>query len=292
MFKRVPVLSLLTKVALTAEDHAIGDVMAAANLCHSNAGLLCLLHDRSLLFLAEATPIWPTVCRLRCQAIFAPRAIGSAALFQPERADEAGFASPFRCRVVLPIAPNPQRMGRKTERCGILGVPHAAPVHRLHMHAPERAKRNRTAVRTHAVAIASRPLGLVRLPVLRLPFRLFPARVLQIFRTLAQIPCAHQMARPPHQTCRRKIVFPTVVLRVKSASIPSRNMVRPERVVGLCPGTTRRQGILHCCGEGEMEREKSIRKRCRTRTVNRRTGERPLRDGKIKRVSPLPERRS
>jgi hypothetical protein len=88
-----------------------------------------------------------------------------------------------------PIAPNPQRMGRKTERCGILGVPHAAPVHRLHMHAPERAKRNRTAVCTHAVAITPRPLGLVRLPVLRLPFRLFSGAI------SANLP--HARADPP-----------------------------------------------------------------------------------------------
>jgi hypothetical protein len=145
-------------------------------------------------------------------------------------------ASPvhFVAGLFQPIAPNAQRMRRQTERCGVLGVPHAAEVHRFDMHAPERLKSQRTAVRTHAVAIAPRPLGPVRLRVLRLPFRLLPAQFLQIFRTLAQILRAHQMARPPHQTCRRKIVFPAVVLRVQSASIPRHNMVRPERVVGLC----------------------------------------------------------
>src|SRR6266566_9879307 len=52
------------------------------------------------------------------------------------------------------IAPYAQRMRRKTERCGILGMPHAAPVHRFDMRAPESAKSNRTAIATHAVAIA------------------------------------------------------------------------------------------------------------------------------------------
>ncbi|MGY3496407.1 hypothetical protein [Bradyrhizobium sp. USDA 4502] len=33
------------------------------------------------------------------------------------------------------IAPDPQRIGRKTERRGIPGMPDAAPVHRLDMHA-------------------------------------------------------------------------------------------------------------------------------------------------------------
>ena len=110
----------------------------------------------------------------------------------------------------MPMLASEPRLGQ-TERCGVLGLPHTAEVHRFDMHAPERLKRQRTAVRTHAVAIGPRPLGLVRLPVLRLPFRLFPARFLQIFRTLAQILRAHQMARPAHQTCRRNIVFLAVV---------------------------------------------------------------------------------
>src|SRR5216684_5288261 len=45
------------------------------------------------------------------------------------------------------IAPNAQRMRRKTKHRGILGVPHAAPVHRFDMHAPERPKSNRFAGR-------------------------------------------------------------------------------------------------------------------------------------------------
>jgi hypothetical protein len=99
----------------------------------------------------------------------------------------------------------------------------------------------------------------------------FPARFLQIFRTLAQILRAHQMARPPHQTCRRKNVFAAVVLSFQRASIPGRNMVRPERIVGFCPGTTRCHRRFSQCSrrtsEPEMEREQNIRKMCRTRTV-------------------------
>ena len=113
------------------------------------------------------------------------------------------------------IAPYTQRIGRKTERCGTLGVPNAAPVHLLHMHAPERAKRNRTAVRAHAVAIAPRPLGPVRLPVLRLPSRHFPAQFLQIFRAFARILRALQMARPHHQRCCREVAAVAIVLRVQ-----------------------------------------------------------------------------
>ena len=58
------------------------------------------------------------------------------------------------------------------------------------MHAAERTKRDRSAIRTHAMAIAPLPLWPLRWPVLPLPFRLFPAQFLQIFRTLAQILCS------------------------------------------------------------------------------------------------------
>jgi hypothetical protein len=54
------------------------------------------------------------------------------------------------------IAPDTQRMRRETERCGILGVPHAAKVHRFDIYAPERLKSDWTAVRAYAVAIAWR----------------------------------------------------------------------------------------------------------------------------------------
>ena len=74
------------------------------------------------------------------------------------------------------IAPNAQRMRRKTKRRGILGVPHAAPVHRFDMHAPERPKSNRFAVRAHAVAIARSPLAPLRLHLLALSFRRFLAQ--------------------------------------------------------------------------------------------------------------------
>jgi hypothetical protein len=51
---------------------------------------------------------------------------------EPGHADEAGIASPFRCRI-LPgdRAICATHAGEETERCGIFGVPHVAPVHRL-----------------------------------------------------------------------------------------------------------------------------------------------------------------
>jgi hypothetical protein len=93
-------------------------------------------------------------------------------------------------------------------------------------------------------------------------FLYFPGQFPQMFCVLAQIFRAQQMARPPHQTFRRKIVFPAVVLRVKSASIPSRNMVRQERVVSLCPGTTRRHRRFSTAAEKLKWNENKISERC------------------------------
>jgi hypothetical protein len=43
--------------SFVSEDHAGGDPMAAANLRRADAGILRLLHDCSLLLVAEASPI-------------------------------------------------------------------------------------------------------------------------------------------------------------------------------------------------------------------------------------------
>ena len=55
------------------------------------------------------------------------------------------------------------------------------------------------------------------------------------------------------------------------AGVPSRNVARPERVVGLCPGTARRHREIlqrsRRTREPEMKREQNIGKMCRTRTV-------------------------
>jgi hypothetical protein len=66
--------SAQAEVGPPAEDHAGGDAMAAANLCHAGTGLLGLLHDRSLLLVAEATAVRPPVRRFRCHCdIYAAR---------------------------------------------------------------------------------------------------------------------------------------------------------------------------------------------------------------------------
>ena len=169
-----------------------------------------------------------------------------------------------------PIAPNPQRMERKTERCRILGVPHAAPVHRLHMYAPERAKRNRTAVRTHAVAIAPRPLGLVRLPVLRLPFRLFSGAI------SANLPyaCADPPRSPDGAPTASNLPSKDRVSG-SSAPRPARFDTRPQHGstrTGCRPLPSYDEAppvILHCGREPEMKREQNIGKMCRTRTLTK-----------------------
>jgi hypothetical protein len=173
-------------------------------------------------------------------AVFTPCAIGSAAQLSPGTRTKQGSPVHFVAGFFQAIAPYAQRMRRKDRAPRHIRRAPCRSSSSPHMHAPERAKRNRTVVRTHAVAISPRSLGSLRRPVLRLPFRLFPAQFLQIFRTLAQILRVQQMARSKHQRCYREVAAAAIVLRIQSASIPNRNMRGPGRVVGLCPGTARR----------------------------------------------------
>ena len=148
---------------------------------------------------------------------------------------------------------------------------HSAEVYRFDMHAPERLKCNRTAVRTHAVAIAPRPPLTLRRLLLLLPFRCFPGQITQMFCTLTQIVRAQQMARPQHQTLSSRD-------RVSGSSAPlsTRFDTRSQHgstKTGCWPlprnGVVPSEG-LQCCRrtrELEMKREQNIRKKCRTRTV-------------------------
>jgi len=152
----------------------------------------------------------------------------------------------------------------------------------------KRLESDRTAVGAHAVAIASEPPEAVRRLLLVLTFRRFPRQIPQMFYALAQIFRAQQVARPPHQTCCRNVVFLAVALHFLRASIPGRNMVRPERIVGLCPGTARcHRRFTSAAGEPENSKwnENKISEGC---AGLGRLG-RPIRNGngngKIKRTS-------
>src|SRR3974390_2399165 len=138
----------------------------------------------------------------------------------------------FVAGIFQAIAPYAQRMGRKTERGGVLRKSHAAPVQRFDMHAPERPESNRTAVRAHAVAIARRPPASPRRLALALPFELFTTPFPQLFR-------AQQMTRPLLERRRRKFAPAAILLRALMAAEPGRNVCRPVWIVGLCPGAAR-----------------------------------------------------
>src|SRR6516165_9417173 len=93
------------------------------------------------------------------------------------------IATPFGCRIRPGDHARCAARGAKVRALRIPGKSLAAKVHRFEMYAPERPESDVTVVCAHAVAIARSlpsPLG----PrVLRLPFQLFPAQFLQIFRT-------------------------------------------------------------------------------------------------------------
>src|SRR5262245_44862076 len=97
----------------------------------------------------------------------------------------------FVAGLFQPVTPFPQRMRRQTERGGIFRKPHAAPVHRLHMHAPERLKSNRTGVRAHAVAIARRSCPRLQLPLLCAALSAFSGEnFADVLHAYATLPCS------------------------------------------------------------------------------------------------------
>ena len=119
-------------------------------------------------------------------------------------------------------------------------------------------------------AIAPIPSALLRRLRFVLTFRRLPGQMPQIFGVFAQIFRAQQMMRPSHHARRRKVVLPAVLLRIQWASIPSRNVVRPEWIVSLRPTARCYRRFSSAAGEPrelEMKREQNMRKTCRIRTV-------------------------
>jgi hypothetical protein len=108
-------------------------------------------------------------------------------------------------------------MRRKSERGGVLGMPHAAPVHRLHMHAPERPQSDRTIVGARAKAMAYGPSALLRPAVAAVASKLFLAQFPQIFRTLAQSFRTYQMAHPLLERRPRKVALAAIFVRPRDA---------------------------------------------------------------------------
>lgn len=133
----------------------------------------------------------------------------------------------FVARLFKPIAPCAQGMERKSERCGIFGKPHAAPVQRFDMHAPERAKSDWTAVCAHTVTVARRPPRAHR----RRHLRRVPTQFLQMFRTFTEILRAHQMADPLLERRDRKLAPAAIFRRLLMTSVPGLNVLLPVRTV-------------------------------------------------------------
>jgi hypothetical protein len=202
-----------TELDPPAEEQAGGDAVAAATLRHGNSG-----------FSTSCTiaRFCSSLKRRRFDRPFAScgvkrysqRAQLAALLICARASDEAGDASPFRCRIVPGDRVKYAASAVRDQRYGMLGKSHSDEVHRFDMHAPERLKRNRAVVRVHAVTIAPRPpFGASTAFSSAAVSALSWGQIPQMFCTFAQIVRAQQMARPPHRTCRRKIVLPAVVLR-------------------------------------------------------------------------------
>jgi hypothetical protein len=158
------------------------------------------------------------------------------------------------------ISPYAQRLGRKTGRCGVLGLLGAAPVRRLDMHALERAKRNRTAVRTRAVAIAPRPLGSLSAAS--------SSAAVMAFSGAISANHPHACADPP----RSADGVPTAAMSPSKGRVDGNRLPRPERFdtkpqhaqtrtgCRLLPGNDEAPSvILRATKETQLEREQNIR---------------------------------
>lgn len=78
-------------------------------------------------------------------------------------------------------------------------------------------KSNRTAVPVHAVAIARRPpFGVSTAFFFCCPFDTYWGRLRRCSARLRRFFCAQQMARAPHQVCRRKMRFRTAGLHFQA----------------------------------------------------------------------------
>jgi hypothetical protein len=134
------------------------------------------------------------------------------------------------------IAPDPQRVGRQAERRGVFRVAHAAPVHRLDVHAPERPDGDRFAIRTHVVATAIALPARLRWRLLALSIELPNAQILQALLALVQLFGAQQMARPSLQRRRRDLASAAIFFDALMPGVPGRNVVRPVWAISLYPG--------------------------------------------------------
>src|SRR5260221_6571767 len=136
--------------------------------------------------------------------------------------------------VIKAVAPFPQARRRELQSGVILANAHPAPVHRLHMHRPERLNRARTRVRANPKALS------LTLPthLFLSEHSLFLAQFQQIFCMLTGVVLADEMLHPAVKRVLRQPV-PTAVFRpTQLASAPRFNVQRPVRTVCLFPRTS------------------------------------------------------
>ena len=136
--------------------------------------------------------------------------------------------------VIEPVAPFAQTRRRKMQRGGILAHAHSAPVHRLHMHRPERLEGTRARVRAHRIAPSLTPFALL----FSLLTALFPAQFQQVFRMLVGFFLADEMLHPAIERVLRQPVLTAIFRPAQCPSAPRLDVQRPVRAVRVFPGTS------------------------------------------------------
>ena len=97
--------------------------------------------------------------------------------------------------ILQAVTPTAQRVGRKMQCRGVFANAHAAPVHRLDMHCPERPERPKRTIahiRAHAKTLALTPVR----PFLALLRTRFSEQLCLRFRMFARCFLAYQVVKP------------------------------------------------------------------------------------------------
>jgi hypothetical protein len=188
MRMRPPVDLLLTVIELVTlltqtrrRKKQCGRIVPPTNRCDADTQPLSFHRDSEFLGVGETTPVRPAIAhriswRWSCQDTFAIRLLSSAAsisayLWAGARKKKRRPID-LHVAVIEPVTPPAQTPRREKQRGYIVTHTRPPPVHRLHIHRPERLDGTRTRVRTHPKAPSLTRVGAVLSALL---MALFPA---------------------------------------------------------------------------------------------------------------------
>ena len=199
--------------------------------------LLGFLHHRKLLFVAEEASSrrrWRSrsVIFSFCQAAFGGRFLSTSANDGAGGGVKMRTPVDFSLAIVQPVAPSAQRVGRQRLGGSVFAYAHSAPVHRLHMHRPERLDGTIAHVRADAKSL---PAALSQ-SFLTLFTALPAAQFRLIFRELACSFFASECVKPARERPTIQSMSTAIRPARKATAPPGLDVNRPPLAPGFVPG--------------------------------------------------------